>query len=555
LLLILPVLAAFYVYFNYLKRKDLKRYGDPALLAALMPAVSKFRPNVKFWLCFAAVGIFAVLLARPQFGSQPQTVKRQGVEVMIALDISNSMMAEDVRPNRLDRAKMLVSRIVDELVDDKIGLIVFAGDAFTQLPITSDYISAKMFLESITPALITKQGTAIGAAITLATRSFTAQEDVERTIILITDGENHEPGMKEAVKAAHEKGIQVNVIGVGTPEGAPIPAEGTREYRKDGEGNVVVTRLNEQMCREIAQEGHGIYARADNSNAAQRAVTDEINKLAKADMETTIYTDYNEQFQAVAWLVLLLLIADVLLLETKNPLFKRFKLFSVVVILLLPCGLNAQTTDARRYIREGNKAYRDSLFTDADVDYRKALEQDPGSATAMYNLGNALLFQNKAQDAMQQYEAASKIETDKQGLGQIYHNAGVIFHSAKEYQKAVEAYKQALRNNPKDDETRYNLALAQKMLKDQQQQQQNQDQQNQDKQQEQQDQQNKPQQQPQEEKSDHQQQPPPQQQQQQMSKENAEQMLNSVMQDEKETQERLQKKIQVLQDTPLQKDW
>ncbi|MDR0972829.1 MAG: VWA domain-containing protein, partial [Prevotellaceae bacterium] len=323
LLLILPVLAAFYIYSNIRKRHLLRQYGDPALLAPLMPAVSQIRANVKFWLAFSAVGLFIFLLARPQFGSSPQTVKRQGIEVMIALDISNSMLAEDVQPNRLERAKRLISRLVDELVDDKVGLIVFAGDAFTQLPITTDYISAKMFLETIEPDLITKQGTAIGAAVTLATRSFTSQENVARTIIVITDGENHETGAIEAVKAAQEKGIQVNVIGVGTPAGAPIPVAGTRDYRRDGDGNVVVTKLNEQMCTEIAQAGKGIYAQADNSNSAQRAVTAEINKLAKADMETTIYTDYNEQFQAVAWLILLLLIADVLILAAKNPAFHR----------------------------------------------------------------------------------------------------------------------------------------------------------------------------------------------------------------------------------------
>ena len=301
---------------------------DPVLLAQLMPDVSKYRPDVKFWILFAAIGLFSVLLARPQFGSKLETVKRKGVEVIIALDISNSMLAQDVQPSRLEKAKRLISRLVDELDNDKVGMIVFAGDAFTQLPITSDYISAKMFLESINPSLISKQGTAIGEAINLAARSFTPQEGVGRAIIVITDGENHEGGAVEAAKAAAEKGIQVNVLGVGMPDGAPIPAEGTNDYRRDREGNVIVTRLNETMCQEIAKEGKGIYVRVDNSNSAQKAINQEVNKMAKSDVESKVYTEFNEQFQAIAWIILLLLLAEILILDRKNPLFKNVHLFS-----------------------------------------------------------------------------------------------------------------------------------------------------------------------------------------------------------------------------------
>lgn len=306
LLLLLPLLAAFYLYSNYRRRKNIRKFGDPELMAQLMPDVSKYRPDVKFWMVFVAIGLFSVLLARPQFGSKLETVKRQGVEVMIALDISNSMLAQDVQPSRLQKAKRLVAQLVDKMENDKVGMIVFAGDAFTQLPITSDYISA----------------------INLASRSFTPQEGVGRAVIVITDGENHEGGAVEAAKDAAEKGIQVNVLGVGMPEGAPIPAEGTNDYRRDRDGNVIVTRLNEQMCQEIAKAGNGIYVRVDNTNGAQKAISREINKMAKADVETQVYTEFNEQFQAVAWIILLLLLAEMLVLERKNPLFRNIHLFS-----------------------------------------------------------------------------------------------------------------------------------------------------------------------------------------------------------------------------------
>lgn len=328
LLLLLPFLVVFYLYSNYKRRKALRKFGDPILMAPLMPDVSKYRPDVKFWLLFSAIALFVALLARPQFGSKTETIKRSGIEVIVALDISNSMLAQDIQPSRLERSKRLISRMVDQLHNDKVGMIVFAGDAFTQLPITSDYISAKMFLESINPSLITKQGTAIGAAINLAIRSFTPQEGVGRTIIIITDGENHEGGISEALKNAKEKGIQVNVMGVGSTDGGPIPIPGTNNFHRDNQGNVVVTRLNEEMCKEIAKEGGGIYVRVDNTNRAQRNISDAIDKLAKADIETTIYTDFNEQFQVLAWLILLLLIAELLVLECKNPLFKNIRLFS-----------------------------------------------------------------------------------------------------------------------------------------------------------------------------------------------------------------------------------
>lgn len=328
LLLLLPFLAAFYLFSNYRRRKAIRCFGDPQLMAQLMPDVSKYRPDVKFWILFATIALFSVLLARPQFGSKLETVKRKGVEVMIALDISNSMLAKDVQPSRLEKSKRLMSKLVDEMENDKVGMIVFAGDAFTQLPITSDYISAKMFLESINPSLISKQGTAIGAAINLATRSFTPQEGVGRAIIVITDGENHEDGTIEAAKAAAEKGIQISVLGVGSPDGAPIPVEGTNDFRKDREGNVIVTRLNEAMCQEIAKTGNGIYVRVDNSNSAQKAINQEINKMAKADVESKVYTEFNEQFQVIAWVILLLLLLEILILERKNPLFKNIRLFS-----------------------------------------------------------------------------------------------------------------------------------------------------------------------------------------------------------------------------------
>ena len=328
LYILLFVIIGFYFMARRGQRRSLQRYGSPELLKAMAPEVSRYRPAVKFWITFTALCFMVLLIARPQFGSKMETVTRQGIETVIALDISNSMLAEDVVPNRLEKSKNIISRLVDGLTDDKVGLIVFAGDAFIQLPITNDFISAKMFLESINPELIARQGTNIKAAIDMGTRSFTPKEDVGKAIIIITDGENHEGGSKEAAKAAAEKGMTVYVMGVGSPEGAPIPTGKNGDFRRDKEGNVVITKLNEQMCQEIAAAGNGVYIRIDNTNNAQRILQKEIDKLAKADIETTIYTEYNEQFMGMAWVAFILLFLEMLLMMKKNPRLKSFRLFN-----------------------------------------------------------------------------------------------------------------------------------------------------------------------------------------------------------------------------------
>ena len=328
LLFILPVLLAVYVYAYLQKRKAIKRLGNPEILSQLMPEVSPKRQFLKFWFIFGAVAAIIFVIAGPQFGSKLETVKRQGVEIMVCLDVSNSMLAEDVSPNRLEKSKQMLSKLTDGFTDDKVGLIVFAGDAFTQLPITSDYISAKMFLTSINPSMVSAQGTSIGAAINLAARSFTPNETSDKTIVLITDGENHEDDAIGAASAAAEKGIHVNIVGIGLPKGGPIPLQGTNNYMKDKDGNVVITMLNEQMCQEIAAAGKGMYVRADNTNSALKALQKEIDKMKKTELDSKVYSEYDEQFQLVAWIALFLLIFELLIFDRKNRIFRKVKIFS-----------------------------------------------------------------------------------------------------------------------------------------------------------------------------------------------------------------------------------
>lgn len=328
LLTLIPILIVGYVLLTQRKKRQLASFGDPELVNELMPERSTTRSAIKFAILLLALTLLIFAAARPQFGQNEQTIKRQGIEVMVALDISNSMLAEDVAPSRLDRAKQMLSKLIDKMQEDKIGLVVFAGDAYTQLPITCDYVSAKMFLSTISPNLIQTQGTAIGSAIHTAMRSFgSEQSEAGRAIILITDGENHEDDAIEAAKQAKEAGIHLYVIGIGTAQGAPIPISGTNNYMKDRSGQVVVTKLNEQMAKNIAQAGDGAYIHCDNTNTAMRALQQEIDHLATAEIETTVYTDYNEQYQSFALIAFILLVIEFFIFNRKHQLFDYEKLF------------------------------------------------------------------------------------------------------------------------------------------------------------------------------------------------------------------------------------
>ncbi len=329
LLLIIPLLLGVFIYTNILKKRKIKLFGNSEILAQLMPNVSVIRPQVKFYFQLVAILFLIIVLAQPQFGTKVENVKRQGIEVMIALDVSNSMMAQDIQPNRLEKSKQILSKLVDGLSNDKIGLVVFAGDAYTQLPITVDYVSAKMFLSSISPKLVPRQGTAIGSAIDLAIKSFGTKSEAGRAIIVITDGENHEDDAIGAAKLAAENGIALHVIGMGKIDGAPIPVDGTMSFWKDKDGNVVVSKLNEEMCKNIAEAGKGTYVRADNSNSAYRIINKELDSLAKSDIKTSIFSDYNEQFQSFALFALLLLVVEFFIFNRINKRLSRLKIFDL----------------------------------------------------------------------------------------------------------------------------------------------------------------------------------------------------------------------------------
>jgi Ca-activated chloride channel family protein len=321
LLLVIPVLTLIYFINTSIKNRDLKRFSDQNLIGNLIPDFSSSKPFIKFILYHFAIAFFIIGLANPQMGSKIAEGKQEGIDIMIALDVSNSMLAEDFKPNRLMRSKMAIEKLVNRLGGDRVGIIVFAGSAYVQLPITTDYSAAKLFLGSIDNNIVPVQGTAIGSAIELAMQSFNEEDETSKTIIVITDGENHEDDAAKFAKEAYDEGIIVNTIGMGSVRGAPIPVyrNGRQvDFKKTRSGETVITKLNEPMLRDIAKAGGGIFVRASQQDVGLGVLLDNLNQMKKKEFGTVTYTDYESRFQYYIGFGLLLLIIGLLLFDKKQ---------------------------------------------------------------------------------------------------------------------------------------------------------------------------------------------------------------------------------------------
>jgi len=320
-LLLVPALLLIFIVGRIVRRRALQAFGDDNLVRGLMPDASASRPWIKISLALIALTLVIIATAGPQFGTKLREVKRTGIELVVALDVSNSMLAEDITPYRLENAKRAISKMIDGLKDDKLALIVFAGDAFVQLPMTSDYTAAKMFLSTISPALVTNQGTALQKAIELGVKSFTPGDEKNKAIVIITDGEDHEGDPVAAASKANEQGITIHMIGMGLPQGAPIPTtnrNGQRDYRTDAQGSVVISKLEETTLKQVAAAGGGKYIRANNTKSGLSALFSELNDMQKVEMEAKIYSEYEEQYQYFLGFALLALIAEVFIMNRKN---------------------------------------------------------------------------------------------------------------------------------------------------------------------------------------------------------------------------------------------
>lgn len=326
-----PLLLFFYIYL-YRKKRNFQKLGDFAIINLLIPDYSRGKSTLKFYLILLALCILILTLANPQMGTKVQKVDRKGIDLMIALDISESMNCQDIQPSRLMRSKQAVIHLLGKLKSDRIGLVVFAGDAYVQLPLTSDYGAAKLFINNVSTSDLSLQGTAIGKALDLCIQSFDPKNNKkkDKAIIVISDGENHEDNAIEAAAKAASENIMVNTIGMGLPQGGPIPVYQNGQiqgYKRDKEGNIIVTKLNENMLQEIAQAGHGFYVGANNSSAGVETIFEKLSQLDKTTYDSKNISDYESHFQFILIIALILLLTDLLIFEKKNKIFNQQHLF------------------------------------------------------------------------------------------------------------------------------------------------------------------------------------------------------------------------------------
>lgn len=556
LLLLIPLLICLFWLNRRLAQKRLLRLGKPQYVKRLMADVSAKRVWLKFALLLGALCFIILSLSRPQMGMRLKTDRMDGIEVVVAMDVSNSMMAADVSPTRLDKAKQVVTSLCNRLKNDKIALVVFAGQAFLQMPMSADNVSVSMFLDDINTDMIPTQGTSIAEALQVALGSFSTQKDVKRAVVVITDGEDHEGGVDDVLSALKKKNVQVYVMGVGSGKGAPIRVG--NDYLRDQDGQVVITRLNEQMCRRIAQSADGAYIHIDNTNSAQDELVDDLNRLQRTNLQSGAYEEYNDLFPIMALCAALLLIAEVIIGSRRTHYFDSWHLFSprqsgskvMFLLALMTISLGAVArTSVKVQTNKGNICFRKKADSLSIIHYRKAIALDTLNYKAHYNLGNSYLRQGKAQEAMAEYQKSIRCQPPAIIKAAAYHNIGVINQSSQRYDEAIEAYKQSLRAFPRDDRTRYNLALCQKLRKKSP----NQNKQSQQQQPQQKSQQNKQKQNPQQTPQQQSQQSQPQQQ--NMSKQSAEQMLRAVQMKERETQQKLKNKRVPATRRRLEKNW
>ena len=582
LILLIPFFFIGYALFRKGRNKKIAKLGNPGILAALMPERSRAKGWVRISFFAVAWFFFAIGLARPQMGAKLKENNRKGAEIMIALDVSNSMLAQDYYPNRLERAKLAISRLVDKLQGDRIGLIVFAGQSFVQLPITTDYVSAKIFLNTIGTESVPVQGTALGEAISTAIKSFSSEAQMQqenKAIILITDGENHEDDAVAAARNAAELGIKVFCVGVGSPEGKPIPYGENGDLMKDKDGNIVVTKLNEAVLEEVAAAGGGAYVRAGNAEFGLNPIIDELKQLQEQQFKSVVFEDFEEQYMYFFAIALFFLLLEFLVGSKRVG--KR--MFMILILLGMTFGSAYAQTD-RKEVRKGNRYFKKGEYKEAEVEYRKALIKDSLSVAGNYNLANTLMQDEDAANAELIYakvgDTISKmpvnvdwergqVEVKKNDVApDYYHNLGNSYLAQKKYQEAVDAYKNALRRNPGDSQTRENYIYAKKKLEGQQnqdQQQNQQNQQNQDQQQNQDNQQNQDQNNDnkQNDRNNDQKQDQKDQPQQQnggsepkITPQAAQQMLQAIQEKENQTQEKVkEEKAKLLKSKQKEKNW
>jgi len=538
-LVALPVMILFYFLVIKWKKNTANKIGDPSLVKELTAQYSSKKFLTKFILFIFAFALCAFAVAGLVKPDGTQKIIRKGTDIMIALDVSKSMLAQDIKPSRLERAKQVISTIIDNSPDDRIGLVIFAGRAYLQMPMTIDHTAAKMYLASASPDDVPTQGTVISQALKMCYAAFNPKEKTYKSVLLISDGEDHDEDAIKVTKQLAEQGIMVNTIGIGSPQGAPIMDPATGQYKTDSKGQMVITKLNQEELSNIAKAGNGIYQLYSNTDEVAGNIKKRLSRIGQATtLSDNSFASFKQYFQYILAAAFILLLVEFFVSEKRKT-----KIKNAVAVLFFMITSNASfSQNAKSAIINGNKAYKENNFTTAEKEYRDALKGSQKNEIADYNLGNALYRNNNAAEAAKSYDNAIQNANNNAIKQQAFYNKGVAYQKDKKLPECIIAYKNALILNPNDEDARQNLERA---LKEQKQQRQQNKKDNKDKKQ-----------QPKDQKKNNQQQnnePKPQPS--KISKQDAEEKLKSLLENEKALQDKLHKMRGAAAPDSPEKDW
>jgi Ca-activated chloride channel family protein len=549
----IPLLLILYFFVLNWKKRTIKKIGDANLVREMIRNHSPQKFALKFVLILVAfaAGVFALANLRSPKGMEQ--VNRNGIDVMIALDVSKSMLAQDVKPNRLERAKQALGKLIDKLNNDRVGIVVFAGRAYLQMPLTGDHGAAKMYLGSASTDIVPTQGTVISDALKMCYASFNTKEKKYKAVILISDGEDHDEGALKIAQQMTEDGIVINTVGIGSPQGSTIIDELTNQEKKDINGNTVITRLNEEELKSIAEKGNGSYQLFTNADELVSKLDAQLASMDQRTVTENSLVNYKYFFPYFLMLALLLMVAELFISERKRiskvkmNIASKTTLASLLLIAssLFPVISKAQNDKA--LIKKGNEAYEKKEYDNAIKNYQQAAEKNPANSTAQYNLGNALYKNNKTDEAVQAYDGALSNATSNADKAKAFYNKGVVLQNNKKLPECIEAYKNALKLNPQDEDARQNLQRALQQQKEQQKKE------NKDKKEEKKPKDEKKQKEkdkPKDEEKQEQPKPQPS----KLTKQDAEEKLKALLQQEKNLQDKL-RKVNTATSAKPEKDW
>lgn len=536
-----------YYYVIFWKKKTAKKIGDERLVKEMTATHSPQKSALKFLMICLVFGLIVTALANLRSRSGIEKVNRNGIDVMIALDVSKSMLARDISPNRLERAKQLLGKLIDRLSNDRIGIVIFAGRAYLQMPLTGDHSAAKMYLSTASTESVPTQGTVLTDALQMCRSAFSTKEKKYKSVILISDGEDHDEGALKMASQLADDGIIINTIGMGSPEGSEIFDPGSTEPKKDEQGNVIITRLNEKELKGIAENGNGSYQLFTNTDDVAGKLEASLGSMDQRTVTEDSLVNYRYYFPWFLGLALFILVMELVFSERKKPgsgiMRKAIPLYGLFMVWI---PMSALAQNEKALIKKGNKAYEKKEYANAIDNYKQAAAKNSGNAVAQFNLGNALYKSQKTEDAISAYDQAANLAKGKEDRAQALYNKGVVLQNEKKLPECIDAYKQALKLNPSDEDARQNLQKAlQQQKKQQQQQQEKKNQQQQPKKEDKQQEQKKPQ----DQKKD---QPKPQPS--RMSQQDAAEKLKALMEQERNLQDKL-RKIEVGIPSKPEKDW